>query len=155
MSQWGEYAYNDDDELLSLLPKGTPVITTPVAFPDDNASGWDTAVTTESGVRVREQPSLSGRVLMGLPKGTQLPANFDAKWLANDFRPVLFTQGRVHGYVHKDYLSRVEETPEFDTTDIRIKLNNALLALNELDVQVNGKITYLREQITRAVEGLD
>lgn len=160
-SEWTSYDVSRHDKLLELLPKGTPVTTNTTAFPPDDAPGWDTAVTTESSVRVREKPSLSGRVLMGLPKGTQLPANFDAKWLANDFRPVLFTQGRVHGYIHKDYLKRVEETPVFDTTAAletlgRIAvLNDAMIIhQNEMDTLMVEKTAKINELRT-ILEGLD
>lgn len=141
------------------VPVVTP--TKPIEFPPDNASGWDTAVTTESGVRVREQPNLSANILMGLPKGTQLPANFAAQWLENDFRPVLFTQGRVHGYIHKDYLSHAAPPPEFDVTVAlqalgRITvLNDAIVIhLNEMDTLMVEKTAKINELRT-ILEGLD
>lgn len=135
------------DMVVAERGDSVPVITptTPVAFPPDNAPGWDTAMTTESGVRVREQPSLSANILMGLPKGTQLPANFDTKWLNNNFRPVLFTQERVHGYIHKDYLKGVEEPPVFDTTRALELISDTQDALDVISIQRNGIAAYMNE----------
>jgi zinc D-Ala-D-Ala carboxypeptidase len=78
------------------------------AMPAGATAGYNTKWKTTSNLNLRAKPSLSGKVLLVIPKGAVVT---DEGYLQNGFMNVKY-QGTV-GWASRDYLTKVENDQQF------------------------------------------